>query len=230
MRVLIAEDEPLTREGLVEILANEGYQVFAAADGDEALAMLSTARPDFVCLDVMMPKRDGYAVCKEIRRRTPELPILFISAKGEEIDKVLGLELGADDYIVKPFGIKEVVARIRAITRRCLRQTVHAPTATPFTMHDLTVYPSELRARRKEESIDLSLREVKLLELLYMNPGKALDRGVFFDKLWGLDHIPNSRTLDQHVAQLRKRIELDPKHPAIIQTVHGVGYRYDEKE
>lgn len=227
MKVLIAEDDQLTREGLVEILESEGYQPVSAEDGETALSLMHTENPDFVCLDVMMPKKDGFQVCKEIRRTHPSLPILFISAKSEEIDKVLGLELGADDYIVKPFGVKEVIARIRAITRRCLNQDQSTSTAQPFTMHDLTVLPSELRARRGEETIELSLRDIKILEVLYMNPGKAVDRSELFDKVWGLSHMPNSRTLDQHISQLRKRIELDPKHPKIIQTVHGVGYRFE---
>jgi len=231
MKVLIAEDDKHTREGLAEILAGEGYEVLAAASGVEALELFARHEPDFVCLDVMMPGTDGYQVCREIRKRSPGVPIIFISAKSEEIDKVVGLELGGDDFIVKPFGVKEVVARIRAVTRRCLAlkgaQQQGGGQADTFRIGDLDVYPGELRARRGEEVIDLSLRDVKILELFAESRGRVLDRNAIFNRCWGIDYLPSSRTLDQHISQLRKRIEVDPKRPRIILTVHGVGYRYD---
>jgi len=227
MKVLVAEDDRHTREGLREILQREGYEVVAARDGEEALRLFDRVRPDFVCLDVMMPGADGYRVCKTIRKRNPKVPIIFISAKSEEIDKVLGLELGADDFIVKPFGVREVIARIRAVTRRCMAAGEEGEFPESFRVGDLEVSPAELRCRRGEEVIDLSLRDVKLLLLLYRNRGKALSRNAIFDYCWGEDYFPESRTLDQHVSQLRKRIEVDPKNPKIIKTVRGVGYRYD---
>jgi DNA-binding response OmpR family regulator len=227
VKVLIAEDDPNIRRGLVEILVEEGYEAVPTADGAEALAAFAKQPPDFVCLDIMMPNKSGYDVCKEIRKRDPDVPIIFISAKSEEIDKVVGLELGADDFIMKPFGVREVVARIRAVSRRCLSAKRRTGIAQSFSLRDLEVLPAELRARRDGEVIDLSLRETKLLELFFANPGKALDRGAIFDACWGLDFVPNSRTLDQTISQLRKRIERDPKEPRIILTVHGVGYRYD---
>ncbi|MCG3148026.1 MAG: Alkaline phosphatase synthesis transcriptional regulatory protein PhoP [Verrucomicrobiae bacterium] len=225
MKVLIAEDDQHTRRGLAEILDAEGYRTIAAKDGREAVALVEREKPDFICLDIMMPGINGYDVCREIRKKNPTVPIIFISAKSEEIDKILGLELGADDFIVKPFGVKEVVARIRAVTRRCLARPAQA---VSFVMGGLTVLPDELRARRGQAVIDLSLRDIKILTLLHANAGKVVTRDAFFNECWGLDHIPNSRTLDQHIAQLRKRIELDPKTPVIIQTVHGLGYRYDK--
>jgi len=228
MKVLIAEDDDHTRRGLSDILEGEGYETVCARDGRQALTLLRRESPDFVCLDIMMPGVDGYEVCREIRRDNPDVPIIFISAKSEEIDKVLGLELGADDFIVKPFGVKEVVARIRAVTRRCLRaQEVPDEPPTSFQIADLDVSPTELRARRGDQTIDLSLRDVKILKFLSRNEGKALDRNAIFDHCWGMNYFPNSRTLDQHISQLRKRIEIDPKNPRIIRTVHGVGYRYD---
>ncbi|MDK2970295.1 MAG: hypothetical protein PWP23_50 [Candidatus Sumerlaeota bacterium] len=229
MLVLLAEDDPRIRDGLAEILRREGYEVLLACDGTEALDLYRKRSPDFVCLDVMMPGKNGYAVCQAIRRDNPRVPIVFISAKTEEIDKVVGLESGADDYIAKPFGVREVVARIRAVTRRCLADSPakNPLELQPFRLGDLDVFPAELRARRGNDTIDLSLRDVRILELLHRNPGKALDRHAFFAHAWGLDHVPNSRTLDQHISQLRKRIEADPREPAIIKTVHGVGYRYD---
>jgi DNA-binding response OmpR family regulator len=235
MKVLIAEDDPHTRSGLVEILQDEGYEVIAVADGTAALAAFEREKPDFVCLDIMMPGKDGYQVCRRLRELSATTPIMFISAKGEEIDRVLGLELGADDFIVKPFGVREVVARVRAVTRRCYAlhgSQVAPPVAAidpdaPFRLDDLEVLPRELRARRGTVSIDLSLRDVAMLRLFFQNPGQVLDRQRIFTVCWGEDHFASSRTLDQHISQLRKRIEQDPQNPRIIQTVHKAGYRYE---
>lgn len=229
MKVLVAEDDQLTREGLIEILTEEGYETITAENGKIAVERFQQEQPDFVCLDVMMPELSGYEVCKQIRQ-TANVPIVFISAKSEEIDKVVGLELGADDFIIKPFGVKEVVARIRAITRRCLvNEHSKGSESSPesFQMRDLTVYPTQLRAERSGNSIDLSLRDMKILQLLFQNVNRVLDRPVIFRECWGMKHFPNSRTLDQHISQLRKRIELDPKKPDIIKTVHGCGYRFE---
>jgi DNA-binding response OmpR family regulator len=226
MKVLIAEDDLHTRNGLQELLEAEGYDTLAAADGAQALRLFLDAQPDFVLLDIMMPQRDGYDVCREIRRHTPDAPIIFISAKAEEIDRVIGLELGADDFIMKPFGTREVIARIRAVTRRCLSRQPSA-TAKLLRFGDLDVFPKELRARRGAQLIDLSLRDVKILTLLHTHQGEVVDRDTLFDHCWGRAYLPNSRTLDQHIAKLRKRIERDPRHPDLIRTVHGVGYRYD---
>lgn len=234
MHVLIAEDDPLIRTGLTEILEGEGYHALIAEDGVQALARFTESRPDFVLLDIMMPGMSGYDVCRRIRAQDEAVPIIFISAKSEEIDRVLGLELGADDFIMKPFGVKEVIARIRAVTRRCLAQRASAPdphakplTSPPFDLGPWTIYPDELRGRRDQDTIELSLREVAILRLLYERRGRVVDREMFFRTCWGLEHIPNSRTLDQHVSKLRKRVEIDPRNPEIIQTVHGVGYRYE---
>jgi DNA-binding response OmpR family regulator len=228
MLVLVAEDDQNTRAGLIEILQSEGYQTIAAQDGSEALALFKEHSFDFVCLDIMMPGMSGYDVCRKIRAKDEQVPLIFISAKSEEIDKVLGLELGADDFIQKPFGVKEVVARIRAVTRRALARKDKGPEIKEFVVGDLKVYPSQLRAQRKDDLIELSLRDVSLLKLFFDNPGVVLDRNKIFDCCWGMDHMPNSRTLDQHISKLRKRIELDPKNPKIIKTVHGAGYRYEE--
>jgi DNA-binding response OmpR family regulator len=227
VKVLIAEDDPHTRSGLREILEAEGYETLAAENGPEAMRLFTSESPDFVCLDIMMPGASGYDVCRQIRQSDPAVPIIFISAKSEEIDKVVGLELGADDFIVKPFGVREVVARIRAVTRRRFAAAPAGARPASFRMGDLDVFPSELRARRADTAIELSLRDVKILALLRDQQGSVVSRDAFFRECWGLDHLPNSRTLDQHIAQLRKRIEVDPKDPAIILTVHGAGYRHD---
>ncbi|HSK03222.1 MAG TPA: response regulator transcription factor [Kofleriaceae bacterium] len=227
MRVLIAEDDATMRSGLTEILEGEGYDVVAAADGAAALARWTEDRADFVLLDIMMPERSGYDVCREIRRKDQDVPIVFLSAKNEEIDKVLGLELGADDFIMKPFGMRELVARVRAISRRCYQRS--APRATAeFSIGGIAVVPAELRATLPDGAIvELSLREVSLLSTFAAHPGVVLDRDVLFAACWGGGKYPNSRTLDQHIAKLRKKIEHDRKAPAVIRTVRGVGYRYD---
>jgi len=227
MKVLVAEDDPNIRQGLVEILEAEGYTTLVACDGQEALDYIARVRPDFVLLDIMMPRINGYDVCRSIRRDDPDLPIIFISAKSEEIDRVVGLELGADDFIQKPFGVREVIARIRAVTRRCLRKPRPEPVAEAFTFGDLSIHPAELRAYRGRRVIDLSLRDVRILTLLHTRRGEVVDREAFFRECWGLDHLPNSRTLDQHISKLRKRIEPDPRQPTLIRTVHGVGYRHE---
>ncbi len=226
MKVLVAEDDALIRGGLSEILKKEGYTPIEAEDGEEALERFFADRPGFVCLDVMMPKMSGYDVLREIRKKNAKVPVIFISAKSEEIDKVLGLELGADDFIVKPFGVNEVVARIRAVTRRCFVEKA-PPKAEPFTLGDLEVRPAELRAVRERTVIELSLREVRLLELFGDHKGEVLSRDQIFTHCWDESFFPSSRTLDQHIVRLRKRIERDPGNPRIIKTVHGVGYRYD---
>jgi len=227
LKVLLAEDDQLIRDGLAEILMREGYSVVQAEDGESALALFRSEAPDFVCLDIMMPKLSGYDACKKMRADRPRVPIIFITAKSEEIDKVVGLEMGADDYIVKPFGVKEVIARIRAVTRRCYAATEESAAVGAFRMADLEVLPRELRARRGDTTIELSLRDIKILRLLCEHRGQPLDRHTIFDHCWGERYLPNSRTLDQHISQLRKRIEVSPRFPTIIRTVHGVGYRFD---
>lgn len=239
MKVLIAEDDDHIRNGIVELLEDEGYQVIPARDGREALQLFQNIPPDFVILDIMMPHINGYDVCRTIRSQYPTLPVVFLSAKSEEIDKVLGLELGADDYISKPFGIKEFLARIRAVSRRSIKTptpsssspspdpTTSNPTSDRFFLNDLEVIPGELRAKRGQVIIELSRRDVLILALFHRNPGKVLDRNTIFNECWGVHYFPNSRTLDQHISQLRKKIEQDPKSPTIIHTIHGAGYRYE---
>ncbi|THB69219.1 MAG: DNA-binding response regulator [Gammaproteobacteria bacterium] len=228
MKILVAEDDQYIREGIVEILQTEGYNTIIANDGQEAIDLFADHKPDFVLLDIMMPEIDGYEVCKRIRKTDEHIPVIFISAKSEEIDKVIGLELGADDFIVKPFGTREVIARIRAITRRCLaKKQDSVETPKQITMKDLAIFPNELRAQRGGKYIELSLRDINVLSLLFKMKGKVVSRDDLFNECWGRDYLPNSRTLDQHISKLRKQIELDPKDPKIIQTVHGAGYRFD---
>lgn len=227
MRILIAEDDMNIRNALAEIFQEEGYETLLASTGSEALLLFETEKPDLVCLDIMMPSVNGYDVCREIRRKGSNVPVIFISAKSEEIDKVLGLELGADDFIVKPFGLREVLARVRAVSRRYRLGPSLGKDPAPFHMGSLEVAPAELRAYRDGQSIELSQRDMDILKILHDQQGRVVDRVTLFRIAWGLDHIPTSRTLDQHISQLRKRIELDPKNPTLIKTVHGVGYRFE---
>ena len=227
MKILIAEDDDHTREALREVLTMEGFDVITASDGDQAMDFYRVEHPDFVCLDVMMPGMNGYDVCKQIRRVNESVPILFLTAKSEEIDTVLGLELGADDYMTKPFGVKEITARIRAIMRRTAGRAAEADAEEDFLMDDLRVVPSELRAYRNGTEIPLSPRDLKVLNLLHKRRGKVVDRNTLADEVWGVDYFPESRALDQHISQLRKRVEKEPTQPRIIRTVHGAGYRFE---
>ncbi len=228
MKILIVEDDPLIRQGLIDALSREGYELISAENGKLALARYQQEKPDFILLDVMMPELDGYATCREIRKLDEAIPIVFLSAKDAEIDRVVGLELGADDYISKPFGIHEIRARIKTIARRCL-QNRPDKTAAPenhFAFGDLIVYPDELCALRESARIELSLREIKILQCLHQHKNKLVTRDMLFNAAWGYEHLPNSRTLDQHISRLRKSIENNPENPVLIRTLHGVGYRY----
>jgi DNA-binding response OmpR family regulator len=236
MNVLIAEDDLHIREGLKDILDAEGYNCVLAENGSIALEKYQQQKPQLILLDIMMPNVDGYSVCRKIRQTDQETAIIFISAKSEEIDRVLGLELGADDYIMKPFGKHEVIARVRAVTRRYLmaipksheqKESSNETQQFQFNMSDLTINTKELRAGRNQHTIELSLRDCKTLQLLFEKKNQVVTRDALFNHCWGRDYLPNSRTLDQHISQLRKSIETNPKQPKIIKTVHGVGYRFE---
>ncbi|MGC4015943.1 MAG: response regulator transcription factor [Luteolibacter sp.] len=223
MTILLAEDDPLTLEALSACLQAEGFTTLMAANGREALQLWSRHRPQLLCLDIMMPEADGFEVCRQVRASDSAVPILFLSAKNEEADIVVGLGLGADDFIRKPFTRAEVIARVRAALRR-----VHPDPAKDkrFRMADLTILPQSLIAQRGELVIDLTPREVSMLELLHRHSGEPVTRDAFLNTCWGLDYFPDSRTLDQHVLLLRKKIESEPARPVIIETVRGIGYRY----
>ena len=232
LNILVAEDDPHTRAALCEVLRAEGHEITEAADGMEAQFRFDKKAPDLACLDVMMPGMSGFDLCRHFRKSHPRLPILFITAKSEEIDKVVGLELGADDYIVKPFGTKEVVARVRAVARRCISgfdQPAESISLNEndFVMNGLAVLPKRMQAIRDDQTLRLTTKELRILQMLQAKPCEVIDRNTMFRVAWGDSAPPNTRTLDQTISQLRKRIERDPKHPTIIQTVYGVGYRYE---
>jgi len=221
MTILLADDDPVTLESLSACLQPEGFRTLLARDGEEALALWHKHKPDLLCLDIMMPGVDGYEVCRRVRAVDAGVPILFLSAKSEEIDVVVGLRLGADDFVRKPFGKHELIARIGTALRRT---QVKRPAADSFQIGPLRVVPAELRVQRGETSLDLTPREVSILKLLHDRAGQVLSRDVLLDVCWGLEYMPESRTLDQHIAKLRKKIEREPEE--IIETVRGVGYRW----
>jgi DNA-binding response OmpR family regulator len=222
MKVLLADDDPITLDSLDACLRDEGFSTLLARDGREAMAMWERHRPDLLCLDIMMPQVDGFEVCRRVRAKDAQVPILFLSAKGEEVDVVVGLELGADDFVRKPFGKRELLARIRAGLRR---SQARQRERRSFGIGDLTVWPRELRAERQGREIQLSPREAGILEVLHEHAGEVVTRDTLLNRCWGLDYFPESRTLDQHIAKLRKTLGDDAEAPEIIETVRGAGYR-----
>ena len=228
--ILLAEDDEHIRQGLIDTLESEGYRVTGVNNGREAIDEHTEQRFDLVILDVMMPEKSGYDVCREIRQHDAGLPILMLTAKSEEIDKVVGLEIGADDYVTKPFGIRELLARIAALLRRATATSSITPqektARSSFPFGRLTVYPDQMVCKWDTEEATISARELTLLELFHGHPNSVLSRNDLLNAAWGIDYYGTTRTLDQHIAQLRKKVEPEVKKPAHIITVHGVGYKY----
>lgn len=231
LSILVAEDDPNILTGLVDTIESEGYKVATATDGEEALRLYKKEKFDLLLLDIMMPEISGYDVCKQIRSNDEDIPIIMLTAKSEEIDKVVGLQLGADDYISKPFGVHELLARIQAVLRRSKRNTNQEDTNSDhpesFQFGDAMVDTKKFRMTRKNKNIDLSEREILLLRHFNSHPNEVLSRDDLLNAVWGIDYYGTTRTLDQHIAQLRKKIERDPSNPCLIKTVHRVGYRYE---
>ncbi len=228
-KILIAEDDPDIRLGLVDTLESEGYLVLEAQNGLEAVKLFKLHDIDLLLLDIMMPEKSGYDVLREIRAENNQVSVIMLTAKGEEIDKVLGLELGADDYITKPFGIHELLARISAVLRRSSRASQEEPDKNEdskklFGGHSIDF--KRYKFVKNNVEFDLSEREIKLIKVFHDHPDEVLSRDFLLDQVWGIDYPGTTRTLDQHIAQLRKKIEEHSAEPKIITTVHGVGYRY----
>lgn len=226
--VLVVEDEDNLLEALKYNLVREGYQVHTARDGDEGLAAARSSRPDLVILDVMLPRLDGFELCRILRRET-NVPIMILTAKGEEIDRVVGLELGADDYVTKPFSMRELLVRVRNMLRRSQVAPEDADAAAPKVLKsgDLEVDLTSHTARRAGELLNLKPKEFQLLALLVSNKGRAFTRDQILERLWGHDYIGDTRTVDVHVRWLREKIEQDPGKPKRIATIRGVGYRFE---
>ncbi len=226
--ILVVEDEDSFVEALTVGLKREGFRVQVARDGAEALDMFDAVKPDLVLLDVMLPKVSGIDVCRELRRRS-SVPIIMVTAKGGEIDTVVGLEVGADDYVTKPYRLRELVARMRAVLRRRGAESVAAATLSgeAISVGDVALDPERHEVVIRGEGVQLPLKEFELLELLLANAGRVLTRETLIDRVWGTDYVGDTKTLDVHVKRLRAKVEPDPSSPARIVTIRGLGYKYE---
>lgn len=224
-KILVVDDEEHIRELIKFNLIKNGYKVICADNGIDALKYAKNECPNLIMLDLMLPGMDGYDVCREIRKDNSisTTPVIMITAKGEEFDKVLGLELGADDYITKPFSIRELIARTKAILRRTAFQTADKS----FNFHNIKVDFEKHEVTKNNMKIDLTLKEFELLEILIKNKGRVMTRDFLLDKIWGYEYIGETRTVDVHIRHLRQKIENDDKNPEFIETIRGVGYRFN---
>lgn len=230
-RVLVVEDENLIREMLVMALEAEGMKIATAADGRTALTLLQSAEPtfgefpyDLVILDLMLPQINGLDICRFLRHQGNPVPILILSAKGSETDRVLGLEVGADDYLTKPFSMRELIARCRALLRR--QRLGSLPQVPILQFKDISLYPQECRVMVRKEEVSLSPKEFRLLELFMTYPRRVWSREQLLDQIWGADFVGDSKTVDVHIRWLREKLETDPSHPEYLVTVRGFGYRF----
>lgn len=222
-KILVVEDEPNMRLGLKDNLEFEGYEVEIAEDGEEGLTKILDNNFDLIIMDVMMPKVSGFDVCKSVRKSGVTTPIILLTAKGEEIDKVLGLELGADDYVTKPFSVRELLARVKAILRR-------GEKFSPIENKSVRIGKLEVdfngyRATNRNKDVQMSHKEFEILHFLWKKRNTTVSRDDLLTAIWGYDKTPTTRTVDNFILKLRQKIEVDPNHPKIILTVHGVGYK-----
>lgn len=226
-KVLVVEDEKSFVEALKVGLDREGFDVKVAEDGLMALELFRTFKPDLILLDVMLPKISGLDVCKEIRTES-KVPIIMVTAKGEEIDTVVGLEVGADDYVTKPYRLREVVARMRSLLRRSnwSDETEAISEGRVITVSDIQIDIDKYEVKVRNEIVDFPLKEFELLLLLLENAGRVLTRDVLIDRVWGFDYVGDTKTLDVHIKRLRSKVEKDPSKPISIVTVRGVGYKF----
>ena len=220
--VAVIEDDESVRKSLVMNLELEGFRVVTAVDGEDGLKVVREHKPDMIVLDVMMPRKDGLQTCKDLRNSGNSTPLILLTARSAEVDKVLGLELGADDYLAKPFGMAELVARIKALIRR----SVVADDVDRVEFDDISIDFKAYRAERGSESVELSAREYRLLKYLVLKRGKVVTRDELLDEVWGYNSYPTTRTVDNHIARLRQKIESNVDEPRHILTVHGVGYKF----
>lgn len=225
MKILLVEDEKGLIVTLTDRLTSEGFDVTAASDGKIGFDLASSEQYDLILLDVMLPKKNGYDIARDLRQKGIQTPILMLTAKGETIDKVLGLKLGADDYLTKPFEVIELLARIEALLRRSPNQTETSPNGA-FRFGDIGVDFRKAEVSKGNEPVDLSAMEFRLLQFFIENRGTVHSRDDLLDAVWGYDAMPTTRTVDVHIAWLRQKLEDNPRHPQYIQTVHGIGYKF----
>lgn len=227
-RVLIVEDDPHIRLGLEEVLRGDGFEVFACPRGDQALDAVARHQPGLIVLDVMLPGLSGYDICKQLRAKKCATPVLMLTAKGQELDKVVGLDLGADDYVTKPFDVRELLARIHALLRRTPGGNGVQPAADgqgAFTIGTATIDPKSYQVRRGKTVEELTAKELKLLQLFHTHPGEVMSRDRLLNEVWGYHYYGTTRALDQVVVQLRKKLGDNGGEPKHLLTVHGVGYK-----
>ena len=222
-KILVVEDEPKMVAGLRDNFEFEGYEVITAADGVEGLQRAMGEAPDLVVLDVMMPRLSGLEVCKQLRAQRGSIPIIMLTARGQEVDKVLGLELGADDYVTKPFSIRELLARVKAVLRRTAIVPEHQD---QHSFGDVEVDLRRCRVIRGGRALDISSKEFELLKYFVCHSGETLSRDRLLEEVWGYDNYPTTRTVDTHLVRLRQKLEPDPEQPQFFLTVHGTGYRF----
>jgi DNA-binding response OmpR family regulator len=222
-RILIVEDEPNMVAGLRDNFEFEGYQVTTAPDGVAGLERALAETPDLVILDVMMPRMSGLDVCRQLKSQRPSIPIIMLTARGQEVDKVVGLELGADDYVTKPFSIRELLARVKAVLRRA--HTVPKDQER-VSFGDIEVNLRSCQVTRSGKPLEFSSKEFALLRYLVCHQGETLSRDRLLEEVWGYDRFPTTRTVDAHIVHLRQKIELKPEEPRFILTVHGTGYKF----
>jgi two-component system alkaline phosphatase synthesis response regulator PhoP len=222
-KILIVEDEPNMVAGLRDNFEFEGYQVITAGDGVAGLERALAESPDLVILDVMMPRMSGLDVCKQLKSKRPSIPIIMLTARGQEVDKVVGLELGADDYVTKPFSIRELLARVKAVLRR---SRVAPRTNEKYAFGEVEVNVRSCQVLRKGQAIEFSSKEFELLKYFLIHTGETLSRDRLLEDVWGYDRFPTTRTVDAHIVRLRQKVEPKPEEPRFILTVHGTGYKF----
>jgi DNA-binding response OmpR family regulator len=222
-KILIVEDEPNMVTGLRDNFEFEGYEVLTASDGIAGLERALKDSPDLVLLDVMMPRMSGLDVCKQLKAKRPTMPVIMLTARGQEVDKIVGLELGADDYVTKPFSIRELIARVKAV----LRRSRTAPKVQEhYNFSDVNVDVRKCQVSKQGKGIEFSSKEFELLKYFLCHPGETLSRDRLLEDVWGYDHFPTTRTVDAHIVRLRQKLEPKPDEPRYILTVHGTGYKF----
>jgi DNA-binding response OmpR family regulator len=224
-KILIVEDDPHILLGLEEVLKSEGYDVASCNRGDQALDAVAKHRPALIVLDVMLPGLSGYDICKQLRAKKFAAPILMLTAKGQEIDKVVGLDLGADDYVTKPFGVRELLARIQALLRRTGRAGDKTGSDSVFQIGSATIDPKTFQLKRGKTTEELTAKELKLLQVFHAHAGEVLSRDKLLNEVWGYNYYGTTRTLDQVIVQLRKKLGDNGSEPKHLLTIHGVGYK-----
>jgi len=222
-RILVVEDDAAILRGLADNLACESHDVLTATDGERACSIVREHKPDLVILDLMLPRMSGYDVCRTLRGEGLTTPILMLTARGDESDRVLGLDLGADDYLTKPFSIRELLARVRALLRRAQAAT---PSIDVMRFDDIVIDFKRYDARKSGEPIEMTKKEFGVLRYLAARAGEVVTREELLDQVWGYQAMPTTRTVDNHIASLRAKLEIDPSQPRHLQTVHGVGYKW----